>query len=182
MIARLMAWGWQIAALALAAGLLVQTLRLAGAQRAAAQAASAYHQGAAAAERQARQQSEAYRQLEERHHAQIAQIGAETSAALDAADADAGRARAAQQRLQHDLAAYIEQHRRAAQARAAAGQCPPEPAALDLLAQLQRRADARAGELAAIADTARTRGSACERAYDAGNALNAAGQPPPSKP
>ncbi|WP_128422755.1 DUF2514 family protein, partial [Delftia tsuruhatensis] len=39
------------------------------------------------------------------------------------------------------------------------------------LAELQRRADERAGELARIADDARGRGSACERAYDAVSAM-----------
>ena len=39
--------------------------------------------------------------------------------------------------------------------------------AFDLLAHLFRPAAQRAGELAAIADTARARGTACERAHDA---------------
>ena len=38
---------------------------------------------------------------------------------------------------------------------------------LDLLANLYRRADERAGELAQIADDARRRGSACEAIHDA---------------
>lgn len=37
----------------------------------------------------------------------------------------------------------------------------------ELLAELFRRADQRAGELAAIADQARIRGLTCEAAYDA---------------
>ncbi len=69
--------------------------------------------------------------------------------------------------LRSDLAAYITQHRARAQAAAAAGQCPPDPSPLDLLADLQRRADERAGELAAVADDARARGAGCERSYDA---------------
>jgi hypothetical protein len=44
-------------------------------------------------------------------------------------------------------------------------------AAINSPAELQRRADERAGALARIADDARHRGSACERAYDAGLAL-----------
>jgi hypothetical protein len=54
---------------------------------------------------------------------------------------------------------------------AAAGQCAPDTAALDLLAELQRRADERAGELARIADDARSRGEACERTHEAAISL-----------
>lgn len=179
MIARLKAYGWQIAALALATLLLAQTLRLADAKVAAAQANSTLNTERAANERQARVLSDRYRQLEGKHRDEITKIGAAASAALAAADADAGRARAAADGLQRDLADYITAHRRAAQARAAAGQCTPDSAALDMLADLQRRADARAGELAGIADQARARGAACERAHDAGQAMTAEASPAP---
>ncbi|ATH15041.1 MAG: DUF2514 family protein [Pseudomonadales bacterium] len=66
---------------------------------------------------------------------------------------------------------YITAHRAAANARVAAGQCAPDTSALDLLAELQRRADERAGELARIAYEARGRGWACEGSYDASHAL-----------
>ena len=59
----------------------------------------------------------------------------------------------------------------AAVARAAAGQCTPDTGPLDLLADLQRRADDRAGELARIADDARTRGAECASRYDNARAL-----------
>jgi len=85
--------------------------------------------------------------------------------------ADADAARAAAGRLRGDLAGYITAHRSAAQARAAAGQCAPDTSALDLLAELQRRADERAGELARIADDARARGLSCERAYESGREM-----------
>jgi transposase InsO family protein len=61
-------------------------------------------------------------------------------------------------------------------ARAAAEQCAPDTGALNLLAELQRRADSRAGALARIADDARRRGSACERAYDSSQAMSQAAQ------
>lgn len=48
----------------------------------------------------------------------------------------------------------------------AAGQCQAATAAVDVLADVLRRADARAGELAAVADAAITAGQACENAYD----------------
>ena len=164
---------WQLAALALAALALVQTLRLAGAQTSAAQATATLQTERATAAKAAFVQSEHYRQKEELHREQIAQTEAAGSAALDAADAGADRARAARKQLQRELADFITDHRQAALARAAAGQCAPDTAAIDLLADLQRRADTRAGELAAIADTARIRGATCERFYEAARALMA---------
>lgn len=50
---------------------------------------------------------------------------------------------------------------------AAAGAGPAADDAAILLADVQRRIDARAGELAAYADTARTAGEACVIAYEA---------------
>ena len=69
--------------------------------------------------------------------------------------------------MRRELADYLTAHRERATAAAAANQCAPDGPAIDLLAELFRRADQRVGELAAIADTARARGNACERAYDA---------------
>lgn len=69
--------------------------------------------------------------------------------------------------MRRELADYLTAHRERATAAAAASQCAADGPALDLLADLFRRADQRAGELAAIADTARARGAACERAHDA---------------
>ena len=181
MLTTLRANAWKYTAIAIGLGLgfalLVQTLRLADARQGEAQAIATLNTERADNERAARVLSERYRELEGTHRDEIAKIGAAASAALAAADADAGRARVVADGLQRDLAAYLTQHRAAAQARAAAGQCAPDPAALDLLADLQRRADARAGELAGIADAARARGAGCERAYDAGQALNDTGHP-----
>ncbi|MBS0501109.1 MAG: DUF2514 family protein [Proteobacteria bacterium] len=158
-------------AAALAVLLLVQTLRLADAHQARAQAIATLHTERATLERQTRVQSENYRILEGKHREDIDKIRAGAQAAITAADADAGRARAARDGLQRDLATYITDHRSAAQARAAAGQCAPDTEALDMLADLQRRSDERAGDLAAIADQASARGSACEREHDAATAM-----------
>lgn len=171
MMGNLKAYAWQIVAMALAALLLTQTVRLAHEQRDHANTVATSAADKARAESLARQQSEKFRNLEGKHRDETDQIRADAQTALAAATADAGRARDAGQRLRGDLAAYIEQHRRAAIARAAAGQCAPDAAAVDLLADLQRRADERAGELAAIADQARSRGSACERAHDSARAM-----------
>ncbi|MDP3229385.1 MAG: DUF2514 family protein [Acidovorax sp.] len=166
------AYAWQFVALALGALLLMQTLRLADAQTAEAQAIATLNTERATSERQARVLSENYRTLEGNHRDEIAKIGAAASAAIAAADSDAGRARTAAHGLQRDLATYITAHRVATQARAAAGNCTADTAPLDLLADLQRRVDERAGELAHIADTARARGLTCERAADSAHAVS----------
>ncbi|WP_093299911.1 DUF2514 family protein [Variovorax sp. NFACC27] len=76
----------------------------------------------------------------------------------DAADA----VRAARQ-LRDELAAYRAAIRAATAAPAAAAGGPPTTDPLDLLADLFGRADARAGELAAIADERGAAGAICER-------------------
>ena len=158
-------------AVGLCALLLLQTMRLADAEQEKAQAIATLERERSTHERAAREQSERFRQLEGTHREHIAKIDTDAQAALAAADAGRTRAVAARNRLQRDLADYLTQHRAAALARAAAGQCTPDPGPLDLLADLQRRADDRAGELAHIADTARARGLACERAYDSARTM-----------
>ena len=158
-------------AVGLCALLLLQTMRLADAEQEKAQAIATLERERSTHERAAREQSERFRQLEGTHREHIAKIDTDAQAALAGADAGRARAVAARTRLQRDLADYLTQHRAAALARAAAGQCTPDPGPLDLLADLQRRADDRAGELAHIADTARARGLACERAYDSARTM-----------
>jgi hypothetical protein len=180
MLTTLRANAWKYAAIAATLGLgfalLMQTLRLAEAQLEAAHTKATLQTERATAARAALTTSERYRTLEGRHREQITKIDTDAQAALAAADAGRARADVARNRLQRELADYITQHRAAAQARAAAGQCTPDTAPLDLLADLHRRADQRAGELAAVADEARTRGAACQRAYDeASTMMEAAG-------
>ena len=167
MLTKFKAYAWQLAAIALGVLLAVQTVRLANAQRDHARAVGVFNAAAAAAERKAREQSETYRAKEQELRNAYDKIERETQATLAAATAGADRAVAAGQRLRRELADYLTAHRERATAAAAANQCAPDGPALDLLAELFRRADQRAGELAAIADTARARGNACERAYDA---------------
>ena len=166
---------WKFATITTAVGLcallLLQTLRLADAEQEKAQAIATLAKERSTHERAAREQSERFRQLEGTHREHIAKIDTDAQAALVVADAGRVRAVDARNRLQRDLADYLTQHRAAAIARAAAGQCAPDTSAADLLAELQRRADDRAGELAHIADTARARGQACERAYDSARAM-----------
>jgi hypothetical protein len=170
-MARLQAHAWQLLALLLAVLLVWQSLARLGAERDAAQARSDLALDREAAATAALRESERYRQREGAYREHLDALARDADLALARAAADADAARAAAGRLRGDLASYITAHRAAAQARAAAGQCAPDTAALDLLAELQRRADERAGELARIADDARGRGSACERAYDAGSAM-----------
>ena len=171
MLAKFKAYAWQLAAIALGVLLAVQTVRLANAERDHARAVGVFNAAAAAAERKAREQSETYRAKEQELRNAHDKIERETQAALAAATAGADRAVAAGQRLRRDLADYITAHRERATAAAAAGQCAPDTGPADLLAELQRRADDRAGELAHIADTARARGLACERAYDSARTM-----------
>lgn len=174
MLAQIKAHVWQIAALSLGSLLLWQTLQRHAAELRAADAVATLATERDAAGRAALAQTEKFRNLEGNHGNEITQIMAGASAAIAAAGADAERDRADRLRMQRDVADYITAHRAAAQARAATGQCAPDFAPLDLLAELRRRADDRAGELAAVADQARARGTACERAYDSGHAMSEA--------
>ncbi len=176
MIAGIKAYAWQALALVLAALLAWQAMAKLGAERDAALARAELAGEREAAATAARQASERYRILEDKHRDDIRTIDTQARQELARYAADADAARASAGRLRGDLATYITAHRAAAQARAAAGQCAPDTSALDLLAELQRRADERAGELARIADDARSRGGVCERAYDASSAMMEAAQ------
>ena len=175
MLTTLRANAWKYSAIALGLGLgfalLMQTIRLADAKLEAAHAETTMQTERAATAQAALKNSERYRKLEGTHRDEVSKTDTDAQAAI--ATADAGRLRAidARNRMQRELADYLTQHRIAAQARAAAGQCAPDTSPADLLADLQRRADDRAGELAHIADTARARGQACERAYDSARAM-----------
>lgn len=175
MLTTLRANAWKYTALALGLGLgfalAMQSIRLAEARLETAHAERTLHAERAATARAALTTSERYRKLGDTHRDEVAQIHEDAQAALAAAGAGSARADLARNRLQRELADYLTQHRAAAQARAAAGQCTPDTGPADLLAELQRRADDRAGELAHIADTARARGQACERAYDSARAM-----------
>ena len=182
MLTTLRANAWKYSAIALGLGLgfalLMQTIRLADAKLEAAHAETTMQTERAATAQAALKNSERYRKLEGTHRDEVSKTDTDAQAAI--ATADAGRLRAidARNRMQRELADYLTQHRAAAIARAAAGQCAPDTSAADLLAELQRRADERAGELAHVADTARLRGLACERSYDNARAvIDAAGQP-----
>lgn len=176
MLALLKSRAWQLLALVLAGLLLWQSVGHLLALRAADKARADLATERAAAAAAATETSERYRKLEGTYRENLDTIARESGQAQARAAADADAARAAAGRLRGDLADYITAHRAAANARAAAGQCAPDSNAFDLLAELQRRADERAGELAEIADDARAKGKACERGYDASRAMIKAAQ------
>lgn len=168
------AHAWQLAALALAVLLLLQTHRLTEAAKAEGRATTALAESTARTERELRELADRYRNLERSYRDDLDVLAKNHASQAHQLLADADRARAARDSMRRDLADYIERHRAAAIARAAAGECTPDGAPLDLLAELQRRADQRAGELALIADDNRRRGSECEARYDAAHALTEA--------
>lgn len=116
----------------------------------------------------AKRQAEA-RNEEQRRQNEINEIRNSAAQRLAVVQADASTARAAADRLHNSaeiLARRLADRERTCQsAPPGAGQAAGSGAVL--LAELFRSADERAGELAAAADEARTRGLACERAYDA---------------
>ena len=116
----------------------------------------------------AKRQVEA-REEEQRRQGEVDEIRKQARQQLAGVQADADRARAASRGL-HDRADKLA--RRLADSERACGAGTPgrseaETSGAVLLADLFRRADDRAGELAREADEARARGLACEAAYDA---------------
>lgn len=97
----------------------------------------------------------------------VERIAHDAQAAAVAVAADARRADAAGRGLRDAVAAVAANCPRVAAPAGAAASSPAAGAPGDLLAELQRRLDDAAGELAAHADRARAAGLACERAYDA---------------
>jgi hypothetical protein len=115
----------------------------------------------------ARREAEA-RDEEQRRQAEMDTLRAKTRQQIAGARTDADRARVAAvglharaDRLAHQLAV-----REGTCGTAAAGRDQAAGRDAILLAELFRRADERAGKLAAEADRSRVRGLACEKAYD----------------
>ena len=110
-------------------------------------------------------QTTAYRAEEQRRAAAHQEIVDEADRKILAARADAVVADAAAGKLRDRVVALVAQARATTGNPAAAQGSPPADDAIGMLAELQRRADARAGFLAYFADRASIAGQACERAY-----------------
>lgn len=114
----------------------------------------------------AKRQAEA-REEEQRRQGEVDEIRKQAIQQLAGVKADANRARAAYRGL-HDradkLARQLAERERACGA-GTSGRSETEASGAVLLADLFRRADERAGDLAREADEARARGLACEAAY-----------------
>ena len=116
----------------------------------------------------ASKQAEADARAEEKRTAtaQLEIIRDAHTATVQRLQTDVAAGRATSDRLRERVDTLVAAARQAPRDTAAAGGSPPADDAINLLAELQRRADARAGELALIADERGITGEACERAYD----------------
>lgn len=112
-------------------------------------------------------QTTEYRAEEQRRLSAQKEAADEADRQLTQARADAAIADAAAGRLQHRVAALVAAAREAARHPAPVAASPPAEDPIGMLAELQRRADERAGVLARIADERGAAGAACERQYDA---------------
>lgn len=104
---------------------------------------------------------------DQRRYANLMEIAENAQTELDRARADAAGAADAAGRLRQRIATLTAARCPAASDTAAAGSSASADPAGDLLADVQRRLDEAATDLAGFADRARTAGAACERSYDA---------------
>lgn len=157
-------WGYIALALTVAAlgALFVHHERELGAQKAEAQL---QHERAAVAQAAASAAADAAAESKRRETAlqEIARDAQQTSVKIASDAAAAGADRRA---LGVQLDAYVRGHAAPVNPAAAQGS-PPARDPLAVLAELLGRADARAEDLARIADERRAAGVACERAYGA---------------
>ncbi|SMG00320.1 DUF2514 family protein [Burkholderia singularis] len=118
---------------------------------------------AAAAQKSQLDAVTAARAEEQRRTAAQQEIAEDAAKQRDQARADAVAAASAADSLRKQVAVLVASTRHSA---SAAGSAPTDDA-LDLLADVLGRADARAGDLAKIADERGIAGRQCERDYDA---------------
>lgn len=113
-------------------------------------------------------QAEVNREEEARREAEKVKVSREAAESLRRARADAVAADRAADGLRDQLAAFVARSRADVPAHPvpAAGS-PPAVGPVDLLADLFRSSESRAGALAAALDASRAAGLACERSYEA---------------
>lgn len=152
-------WVWAVVLLiALLAGTLVyQTLALANAR-------TEHADYVAGVEKAARDADAAARAEEQRRQREINQVRNDAQHQIKAATDDAAVAASTADSLQQQVDKLLA-GRRACDTRAAQGSAAVRDLTV-VLADLRRRADERAGELARIADASRIAGLTCEKAYD----------------
>ena len=153
-------WVWaNVLLIALLAGALVyQTLELAAARTDHARYVSGVETAAAEA-------ASAARAEEQRRQREINQVRTDAQDQIKAAAADAALAASTADSLQQQVDKLLA-GRRICDSRVAEGSQTIRDLTT-VLANLRRRADERAGELARIADESRIAGLTCEKAYDA---------------
>lgn len=158
---------WLLICALLFCGWVATAYNLQGEQAAHARTQAAHSAQVAAAEQAARIQSETHRATEqELNHAQATHAQEAASIRLDLERAHAA-GRAAAGRLQVAVAAAAARARAQCADPGAAELGAPAGDAIGVLAHVLGRADARAGELAELADRRGIAGRACEREYDA---------------
>ena len=153
-------WVWVLILLieVLAGALIYQTLALADARQ-------VHAEYVAGVERAARYASEAARAVEQRRQNEINQVRADAQNQIKAAADDAAVAASSADSLQRQVDKLLASRASCNTRIAEGGKTISD--LTTMLADLRRRADERAGELARIADESRIAGQACERAYDA---------------
>jgi peptidoglycan hydrolase CwlO-like protein len=152
-------WAWGIVALivALSAGLLYQTLALGDVRTEYAKCQSDIATAAQVA-------SEKARETEQQRQRDIDQVRDDAQKQIKVAAADAVNAQSAADSLQLEVSKLLAGRAALNTQIAVGGKTIRDLTAV--LADLRQRADQRAGELAASADSSRIAGLACERAYD----------------
>jgi len=113
------------------------------------------------------QEERAAREKEQRNQDDIEAVRAETEKIKAQQQADARSADATRKRLLEQTDRLAASLRSCSTNSGTANGSQTRANTADLLTELLRRADERAGELAKIADRARAAGLACERAFDA---------------
>ena len=159
-----------VAAATVAAALLlalsVQTHRVKTAKAETVEVRTAWTLQRAQATEAALAQATAYRIEEQRRQTAHQEIIDEADRKILAARADAVIADAASGRLQQRIASLVAATREAARHPGVAVPSAPAGDPVELLADLQRRADQAAGDMARIADERGEAGSACVAAYE----------------
>lgn len=112
------------------------------------------------------QEERTAREKEQRNQDDIEAVRAETEKIKAQQQADARSADATRKRLLEQTDRLAASLRSCSTNSGTANGSQTRASTADLLADVLRRADERAGELAQIADRARASGSACERSYD----------------